>query len=280
MRAWIIGGCLLLAACGNTAPSAAAQQAQAASAMVPPVALANTSAAIPTPLGDPVEGARVARRVGCDSCHGVGGKGGGLDETTPMGDRVVAPNLTQRRTQYSDAELEALLHRGVTHDGHRVFGMPIKASQHLSEREVRDIIAWMRALPAVDNPGLAQSHFTPGTLQSLLDGTHPYAHDDQPDPGNVPPATPPTEPLALGRHLALTSCSECHGWDLQGDGFDTPPLSVAKAYTPEQFLRLMRSGIVAAGGTSKSGVMSGVAYRFSVMSDAEIAALKTYIDSQ
>jgi cytochrome c553 len=263
----IVLAIVLLPACGKSpAPEATASQAVAVAAA----------------KGDPVEGARVARRVGCDGCHDEGGKGGGFDITTPEGDRVVAPNLTIRRHLYDDPGLAALLHAGRTHDGHVPFGMPIKMFQHLSDREVRDITAWLRALPAVDNPGLAESRITPATMQQLLAGTHPYSGDEKPDPGNVPPAEPPTEPLALGRHIAMTSCSECHGWDLDGfEGDDAPSLVVAKAYTLEKFTRLMRTGEIAAGGRSKNPLMSKVAaYRFPVLTDSEIAALKQYLDSR
>lgn len=207
-----------------------------------------------------------------------------MDVKTPQGDRIVAPNLAERRALYDDAGLAALLRGGKTHDGHRAFGMPIYMFQHLSDQEVRDITAWLRAMPAVANPGLADSVVSTATLQQIKDGTFPYENDDKPDPGNRPPATRPDEPLALGRHLALTSCSECHGRDLNGWGPDdpTPPLVVvAKAYTPEKFLRLMRTGEIAAGGKSESGFMSKIAVaRFSVLTDAEIAALKLYLDSR
>ena len=246
-----------------------------------PVAVAQVEA---QPKGDPVEGARVARRVGCDGCHSEGGKGGGFDIKSPQGDRVVAPNLTQRRAHYDDAGLAALLHEGKTHDGHRAFGMPIYMLQHLSDDEVADIIAWLRHLPAVDNPDLAETSISPATMKQLLDGTHPYASDDRPDPGNDPPAERPVEPLALGKYLAYTTCTECHGRDLNGWGPDdpTPGLVVATAYTPEKFTRLMRTGEIASGGKSKTGFMSEIAtYRFAnTLTDAEIAALKQYLDSR
>ena len=268
MRTMGLIALLLLAACGK------------APAPPQPLAIAQVEA---VPKGDPIEGARVARRVGCDGCHSEGGKGGGFDIKSPQGDRVVAPNLTQRRAYYDDAGLAALLHEGKTHDGHRAFGMPIYMLQHLSHREVRDITAWLRGLPAVDNPGLAESVVSPTTLQQIKDGTFAYEDDDKPDPGNKPPATPPAETLALGRHLAMTSCSECHGRDLNGWGPEdpTPSLVVAKAYSAEKFARLMRTGEIAVGGKSRTGFMSEVAaYRFSVLTDAEIAALKEYLDSR
>lgn len=206
-----------------------------------------------------------------------------MDISTPEGDRIVATNLTQKRELYEDAGLESLLRSGKTHDGHRAFGMPIYMFQHLSDQEIRDITAWLRSIPAVDNPGLAEPVVSETTLQQIRDGTFPYENDDRPDPGNRPPAVRPTEPLALGRHLALTSCSECHGRELDGwgPGDPTPSLAVVKAYTPEKFTRLMRTGEIAAGGKSATGMMSEVAaYRFSVLTDAEIAALKLYLDSR
>ena len=204
-----------------------------------------------------------------------------MDIKTPQGDRIVAPNLTERRTLYDDAALAALLREGKTHDGHRAFGMPIYMFQHLSDQEVRDITAWLRAIPEVSNPGLADSVVSKATLQQIKDGTFPYDDDDKPDPGNRPPATRPVDALWLGRHLALTSCSECHGRDLNGWGpqDSTPSLVlVNKAYTADKFARLMRTGEIASGGKSR---MSEIAVaRFSVLTDIEVAALKLYLDSR
>lgn len=247
------------------------------------VPLAPLAAEVAPAAGDPEEGARVARRVGCDGCHGAGGMGKVFMNDPEQG-RIVAPNLTQRRTLYpDDAALAALLHEGLTHDGHAPWGMPIQSFQHLSQREVRDIGAWLRALPAVENATLPPGQWSAQLTKLIADGTHPWLADLKPTPGNTPPEAPPTEALALGRHLALTTCSECHGWDLDGfgDPGGAPPLAIAKAYTDEQFAKLLRTGEVLSGGKSASGLMSGVAtYRFNAMTDAEIQALKDYLDSR
>jgi hypothetical protein len=56
---------------------------------------------------------------------------------------------------------------------------------------------------------------------------------------------------------------------------------VAKAYTPDQFLRLMRTGEVATGGKSATGLMSAMAeWRFNAMTDEEIKALKAFLDAR
>lgn len=273
MRIWLVLACMGLAACARAPDSAEA------------IATATASAApahLAVPAGDPIEGARIARRVGCDGCHDEGGKGGRFDHQTPQGDRVVAPNLTVKRALYDDAGLALLLREGKTRDGHPPLGMPIFMFQHLSDSELRDITAWLRALPALENPGLGMSLLTPATVKRLQDGTHRFAANGKPDPGNDPPRERPNEPLALGKYLAFTTCSECHGRDLNGfEGGDAPPLIVARAYSLENFKRLMKTGEVAAGGKSKTGFMSKVAAsRFSVLTDAEVAALKLYLDSR
>lgn len=270
MRTMGLIGLMLLAACGKSpAPASAA----------PPAAVAVQA----TPKGDPVEGLRVAKRVGCTGCHMDDGRGGGFDIKTPEGDHLVAPNLTVRRSLYDDAGIASLLREGRTHDGHRPFGMPVHMLQRLSDREVADITAWLRALPAVENPGLAQSRLSPASLKQVEAGTYPF-DDDKPDPGNVPPAERPTGALALGQHLAMTSCPECHGRDLTGwgPGDSTPSLVlVNKAYTPEQFARLMKTGMAANGKDTATGFMSRTARdRFAILTDAEIAALKQYLDSR
>jgi mono/diheme cytochrome c family protein len=241
------------------------------------------SAAAPITPGDPMEGKRIAHRVGCAGCHMPDGRGGGMDVALPTGDRIVAPNLTERRSLYDNAGLVALLRLGITHDGHRPFGMPIFMFQHLSDGEVRDIIAWLRTLPAVNHPQLAESSLTAETLRQIETGEYPY-DDDKPDPGNVAPAARPTDALALGRYLAFTSCGECHGRDLAGWGPDDPTPSlvvVNKAYTAETFARLLRTGIAANGKETATGRMSDTArWRFATLTRDEIAALKLYLDSR
>jgi mono/diheme cytochrome c family protein len=232
------------------------------------------------PIGDPVEGLRVATRVGCNGCHTSTG-GGKVFSDEPGVMRIVAPNLTERRLLYDDAGIAALLHRGKTHDGHRPLGMPIKMFQYLSDHEVRDITAWLRALPAVNNPDLPKGMLSDEISKQLSDGTFPF-DDDLPDPIIQSSREVPTETLALGKHLAMTSCPECHAPDLNGfPGDVAPSLIIAKAYTPEKFVRLMKTGMVASGKESKTGLMTRMSEkRFSVMTDTEVNALKVYLDSR
>jgi len=232
------------------------------------------------PAGDPVEGLRIATRVGCNGCHSKTGAGSVFVEE-PGQFRLVAANLTEKRALYDDAALERLVRHGKTHDGHVPLGMPIKMFQYLSDQEMRDITAWLRALPAVDNADLPKGMLSDEIAKQLKDGTFPY-DDFLPDPIVQSSEEVPTETLALGKHLAMTSCPECHGPDLNGfPGDNAPSLIVAKAYSAENFARLMKTGITSSGTESKSGLMTKVGQkRFSAMTDAEVKALKAYLDSR
>lgn len=250
------------------------------SAGAPPApAAATPSAAVAK--GDPVEGRRVARRVGCTGCHGEDGGGRELWEEAGAF-KVRSANLTEKRALYDDDGLDALLAQGRTHDGHKPFGMPIFMLQRMSGHERRDVIAWLRGLPAVAHPTLAPTWMSEDVRRQVEAGTYPV-DDHLPDAGVISPAERPTAPLALGEYLAMTSCTECHGRDLRGWGPDdpAPSLVVAKAYTPAAFRRLMREGITAAGGPSKTGFMTSVAkQRFSGLTDQEVAALKAWLDAR
>lgn len=234
------------------------------------------------PVGDPAEGLRQANRVGCTGCHGAKGEGKNELWDSPGKYIIRSANLTAKREFYDDAGIDQLLRQGKTHDGHAPLGMPVFMFQRLSDREVRDITAWLRSLPAVDNPGLKPSWISDEVRRQIADRSFPE-DDYLPDAGVVAMAEPPTETLALGEHLAMSACTECHGRELRGWSPDDPApnLIVAKAYTLAQFTRLMREGKTASGTESTTGMMSSVArLRFAGMTDNEIVALKTFLDAR
>ena len=268
MRKLVMAAIVLLAGC------AAAPEPPALP--TPPAPLA-----APVAVGDPVEGLRVATRVGCNGCHGEDGGGRELWENKGKY-HLYSPNITRKRELYDDAGIKAFLREGRTHDGHPVFGMPIVMFQHLSDREVRDITAWLRSLPAVPDHEKATTWMSPEVAAQLKAGTFQEAIDWGAHAGVSGPDAPPTEQLALGKHLAMTTCTECHGSDLNGWPDDAPPpLIVAKAYSMENFMRLMRTGITANGKESASGLMTLVGRgRASAMTDDEVRALKLYLDSR
>jgi mono/diheme cytochrome c family protein len=277
---------LLLAACSAPVAEQAAAPAAPAAAASTAHEHAHEHPHLPGPgetasaavTGDATEGRRVALRVGCYGCHGQALAGAKLWAEEGLF-QLWSANITEHIDHYGDADFERLLRTGKTHDGHRPLGMPVQMFQHLSDREVRDIAAAMRAAPKVANPGLQRSWMSPAGRRKL----ESY-DDDRGDPVAVAaPSEPPGGGLALGRHLAMTSCTECHGTNLDGfEGEDAPPLVVAKGYSAEQFRKLMRTGITASGKESRTGLMSEVAReRFAPsLTDAELDALKAFLDGR
>jgi mono/diheme cytochrome c family protein len=262
----LLAGALWVSACTRESPPGPAV------AVAPP-------AQVPSPAiaGDVEEGRRVATRVGCLGCHGKDGSGRKL-WGEPDKFQIWSPNITDKRALYDDAGFERLLRAGKTHDGHRALGMPVLMFKYLSDREVRDITAFIRSMPAAANPELQSSTFT-AEARREIEGYE----DDLAVPPVAAPAEPPLAKLELGKHIAMTSCSECHGPTLDGfEGDSTPPLVVAKAYSKADFERLLRTGVTATGKESQSGLMSEVARdRFATtLSTSELDALKAWLDSR
>lgn len=229
------------------------------------------------PSGDAVEGARLAAIVGCTGCHGADMAGRANCYEEPGRYRFNCPNVVEARSRYTDRDLVVLLRHGRKKDGALVDFMPWDMYAHLTDRDLASILAFLRALPAVDRPVQPPTEYSWTTRLEILRGTYPYVND------LADYDTRPREgAIERGRYLASIACPECHAPDLNGyDGDSAPNLLVAKAYPPEAFARLLRTGRTIAGTESASGLMSSVARgRFSHFTDDEIAALKSYLDQR
>lgn len=206
---------------------------------------APASVAVPTG-GNATEGARLAALVGCTGCHGPDMAGVANCYEEPGRFRFNCPNVIEARHRYTD-------------------------------RDLANVIAFVRALPAAGKPVQPPTEYTWTTRLEILRGNYPYVND------LADYDTTPREGIAeRGRYLASIACPECHAPDLNGYEGDTAPnLAIAKAYSPDAFARLMRTGKTLAGTESATGLMSGVArFRFSHFTDEEIAALKAYLDQR
>jgi mono/diheme cytochrome c family protein len=223
-------------------------------------------------------GARLVRILGCaQGCHGETGIGGGLFMDDEYG-KLYAPDLTRAAARMSDAELERVLRHGLRQDGTSVWAMPSDMFQHLDDGDLGAVIAWLRTQPMSAGPTdtmipsmltrweIATGEFTPFARQL------PQVHEHAARPDG-------REPRALGRYLALTVCSECHGQDLKGRPGDTPDLAVVAAYPLDEFTTLMRTGVPIGG--RDLNLMDEVALsRFAHFTDDEIAALHAYLGSK
>lgn len=227
--------------------------------------------------GDATAGARLAAIVGCTGCHGQDLAGVATCYEAPGHARYHCPNLIEARHRYSDRDLVILLRHGRKLDGALVDFMPWDMYAQLTDRDLADILAFLRSLPEVGKPVLPATEYSWAARWEILRGEYPYVNDlaDY-------DTAPRTGIAERGRYLASIACPECHAPDLDGYEGDTAPgLLIAKAYPAEAFARLMREGKTLAGTDTATGMMSSVArWRFSHFTDAEIAALKAYLDER
>ncbi len=229
------------------------------------------------------EGGRLAGFWGCTGCHRADA-GGGVFFTSPLGDRIVAPNLTRIVHEYSDQELEAAIRHGVRPDGSSVVIMPSAMFTNVSDEDLARVIGYLRSLPQIEPDtiptrrlGLGVRFFALTMDEPLeaarMDPTAP--HPGSPEP--LVPASTREDTLALGRYLAHTGCTECHGLDLRGRS-GMPDLRIAAAYSLDQFRELVATGRGLDG--LEKGLMSEIATgRINRLNEGEIIALHTYLET-
>lgn len=223
------------------------------------------------------KGKRLATIYGCfNSCHGERMQGRVLESSLALG-RIVAPNLTRIVPEYSNAELERLLRRGVKRDGTSTFIMPSSMFSHVSDEDLANVIAFVRSSPVVNEP-LPRGTLGPLVRFGIVAGMFkPHAEVIAAAAPQHAARTDRSDRVAFGKYLVMTTCTECHGPDLQGDDFlKAPSLSVMAGYSDADFRRLMKTGI--AIGDRKLGLMTEMGEtRFPSLTDEELEAMQSYL---
>jgi cytochrome c553 len=235
--------------------------------------------AIPTDPEEVAKGHRVALLAGCLHCHGETLSGGVVDDIPNLA-RIVAPNISVALPAYSDAQLATVLRKGVKSDGHGALFMPSEMFRNLSDTDLARLIAYLRSVPATAE-GVQESTEV-RILGRLILATGDYtpaalAIDRLPAPVTT---FDPKDPVSHGRYLTMSFCSECHGQNLEGFApINAPALTVAKAYSLQQFSRLMHDGVPLSeqplrlmGPTSQA--------RFANFTADEVAAVHAFLQSR
>lgn len=156
----------------------------------------------------------------CVACHSPAGPKTELadDALPPLsggytfhfpGITVSAPNLTPDSTSgiggRTDAEIVRMLRYGVRHDGSRA--VPVMAFQDLSDDDLRALLSFLRAQPAVH-------HEVPKRRLNFFGGIGMALFGRAPQPNGPPPAIGPAEEGSVerGAYLANTvaQCVDCH----------------------------------------------------------------------
>jgi len=233
------------------------------------------------PIEVPTDSAAIARgrhlleTRGCEGCHGEGLKGEVFFDQ-PMLARLVAPNVVRAIKGYSNPDLARLLRHGVRPNGTGVAVMPSSMFYHLDDADLAGLIAYLRTLPDKGSDTLPATSLRLLARVGLVMGQYKLEPVDITH--DAPRAPNGPDPAARGQYLAKSTCSECHGQQLEGSE-ETPALSIVAGYSQAEFARLMREGVPRDG--RKLALMGDVARsRFVHFSDEEVGALYAYLSSR
>jgi len=257
--------------------------------MLAPRALPSPASAFSAAGGSVARGEHIASSYGgCRECHGPSLGGRTMIPGGPMG-TVAAPNLTRGTGgvggALSDADFERAIRSGLRPDGTGLLIMPASAFSHLSDGDVRDVIAYVRSVPPVDAAPPAR---VVGPLARFLIATGKmHVQPDLVDAGATHLAVSPAGvTLEHGAYLArVGGCMECHGANLGGGHFqgspkDPPATNLTRgaigSWTQADFVRTLRTGRDPLGHMLDPFMPWRA---FGQMNDDELAAIWLYLRS-
>ncbi|MBI4817080.1 MAG: c-type cytochrome [Deltaproteobacteria bacterium] len=260
------------------------------------------------PAKDPLEGVdlaalaaeRAAERgkhlveslYACVECHGKTFGGGTMIDAAPIG-KILGVNLTSGKggvtSKYTAADWDRIVRHGVKPDGTPA-AMPSADFFAMSDRELSDIVTYIRAMPPVDND-VPRPTLGPVGLFLMASGAIQLSAEELKDhrAAHKPEAPKETDGLAFGQHMVQV-CTGCHGASLAGGkivGGDpswppaanlTPHAEGLKGWTYEDFVRVMREGKRKSGEPLKMPMAAMPAYA-AKMKDSELQAMWAYISS-
>jgi cytochrome c5 len=264
-------GLVLLLACAGLAGCGQEAEQAPVAPQPTPAALSFEGAESKDRAAQVAHGKRLADILDCTGCHDKNFTGRNLGSAD---DPMWAPNVTRLLASYDDAALDRLLRRGVPLDGRDLWFMPVESYQHLSDADIRALIAFLRTVqPAGEQtpPFRANADFrkqiAAGEVGNAQVQIAKYRKDQPVDLGNR---------HAFGRYLAQNSCTACHNNALQGWPNFTPNLDVAGAYSKAELTHLLTTG---EGKSRKNlGMMSETARRgFAKLTPQEQSALVDYL---
>lgn len=230
----------------------------------------------------------IGSRVGCAACHRPD-FGGGTVVDEPIVGRWIAPNITTGKgsvtLDYTASDWDHAVRHGLRHDG-RTSTMPSIDFVNLSDRELSDIVAYIRSMPPVDrDPGKVVLGPVFKVTLAIDDGPLLAFSVDhmKPHVAEPPPAAASAE---FGEHLVQV-CRGCHGVNLSGGKLQgdpnmpivanlTPHGSGLKGWTQADFTRALREGR-RPDGSEISVYMPWKAY--ANLSDTEISAMWIYLQA-
>ena len=232
----------------------------------------------------------VEARYGCNVCHGKDLGGGVMVDDAAIGS-LHGPNLTRgkggRVASYTVADWDRIVRHGLKPDGTPAV-MPSEDFFAMTDHELSDVIAYLRALPPIDRAEPAPSFGPVGKMLVAL-GKFPISAEKVGDHKRAHAAAPPAtgDTPEFGAHLAA-GCTTCHRPNMAGGPmqFGPPDWPAAANLTPhesglgrwsfEDFDKALTQG------TSKDGrkirePMSHLVPSARAMTETERRAIWTYL---
>lgn len=234
----------------------------------------------------------VDARYGCNVCHGANLAGGVMIDDPAIG-TIRGPNLTGGKggvvARYSMSDWDRIVRHGLKPDGSPAI-MPSEDYFSMTDRELSDIVAYIRSRPAVDVTVDAPTLGPVGKVL-LAVGKLPLSAEKLPDHHRAHAAEPPAaaDTPEFGAHLAAT-CTGCHRSNLAGGPmtFGPPGWPAAANLTPhatglagwsfEDFDRSLTQG-VSKDGRALREPMTHVLPGTRAMTPTERKAMWTYLQS-
>jgi cytochrome c553 len=227
-------------------------------------------------------GERLTHVLGCTGCHGVHFEGTFFTKDEPQYGPLYASNLSVEVPEYTDAQLDGIVRRGVHPERKTVWGMPSQIFQRLSDADMEALTAFLRTLKPMGKK-LPPPQFSKVDKEEIASGLYKPADKMVQETTGLTPVDLGAQ-YALGRYIAEVTCAECHGPKLEGapgaKPGQPPNLIVAGGYTRDQFETLITKGIPV-GARKLNPMMSGVAQtRFTHLTPHERDALYAYLKAR
>lgn len=229
-------------------------------------------------------GERVARLLGCNTCHAEDYSGVDFGEFIPLVEGLWATNISLTLPDMSDDEIERLLREGV-HPTREIYLMPSKQSQFLGGRDMDALITFLRSIEPVGEP----TPVPPPGFEEAVTGRLPEDYWRTTEDGHPRTYHNAAEEVAFyaenavpylgdeheqGRLVVLTVCTSCHGAAMDGVGEPAGDIQGALAYDDVQFERLLREGVGRDGRPIDMNWGSG--HTSPALTDGEIGAAIDY----
>lgn len=215
---------------------------------------------IPTDAAAIEHGKHLVTAIGkCGDCHGPNLAGKVFIDAPPA--KLLSANLTAGKGgasgEFSDADWVRAIRHGVDPEGKPLLFMPAQEFYYFSDKDLGDLIAYVKSVPAVDNE-LPASEVRPLGRVLFLAGQLDLVPAELIDHTGPRPVTPePGVTTQYGEYLAAVGgCHGCHGPGLSGGPVpgtppDDPDFPPAANITPggkvadwseADFIQAMRTG--------------------------------------